>query len=217
KVTRYLTERSMLGYTGSGGLISPFVGYNPYLLVSHRWAGLDSETGDPMGYVRGEISKDYRELLRNPGGEQVIHGPARVPYVGNIINSVTYKQLALSFNITWRMGHYTRLSSVNYGNLFATGDPHIDYLRRWQKPGDEKYTDVPSLVYPNPSVNRDSFYGNAEINVINSSSIRFTDIRLSYDFAIPRLATKLRLYGYLSNLNVMLWKANDKGIDPEYP
>jgi TonB-linked outer membrane protein, SusC/RagA family len=217
KVTRYLTERSMLGYASSGGLISPFVGYNPYLLVSHRWAGLDPETGDPMGYVGGEISKDYRELLRNPGEEQVIHGPALPPFFGNIINTLTYKQLALSFNITWRMGHYTRLSSVNYGNLFATGNPHIDYLRRWQTPGDEKYTDVPSLVYPNPSVNRDSFYGDAEVNVINSSSIRFTDIRLSYDFTIPRLATNLRLYGYLSNLNVMLWKANDKGIDPEYP
>src|SRR3546814_9158664 len=79
KVTKYLLDQNTAGYFSDGGSIYPIEGYHPYLVVSYPWAGLDPETGDPMGYLDGAISKDYRELMNNHLSSQVLHGPAVEP------------------------------------------------------------------------------------------------------------------------------------------
>ncbi len=221
ELTRYLLPPTTNGYVSTGANLFPIVGRNPYSLVSYRWAGLDPATGDPRGYINKQVSNDYAALVQTPLSDQVVDGPALPPFFGNMLNTFSWKGLSLSTNITYRLGYYFRRNTIAYGSLFSTGNGHSDYLKRWQKPGDEQFTNVPSMIYPNPSVARDQFYTSSEITVEKGDHIRLDDIRLSYNFnkrADSRLFfNRLQLYTYITNLHVLIWKANKAGLDPDAP
>jgi hypothetical protein len=222
KLTRVLSNPNTKGFTSSGEAIVPLVGYNPYSIVSYNWAGLDGQTGNPMGYVNGTKSMDYNAIVTNtPLSDQVIHGSALPPVFGNWLHEVSYKNLSLSFNIIYRLGHYFRNNTISYGTLFSSLDGHVDYRRRWQRPGDEAFTQVPSAIYPNPSAARDAFYTKSELTVSKAGFVRLNDIRLSYTMKINKGVFKLinnwQLFAYATNLNTLLWKAEKNIKDPEYP
>jgi hypothetical protein len=96
---------------------------------------------------------------------------------------------------------------------------HPDYIRRWQHPGDEKHTNVPSMEAMPGNQSEDQFYQNSEVLVVKGDHIRLQDIQLSYDWgkqSHPRLPVQLiRFYLYANNLGI-LWKANHNGFDPDY-
>lgn len=211
KVGRLLSTPPDNGFVTDGSSINALPGYNPYLVVSYKWAGLDPATGDPQGYVDGHVSKDYEALTQRPISEQVIHGSALPSVAGNLLNTFTWKGISLSANITYKLGYYFRRSTIAYGSLFASGTGHSDYLKRWRQPGDEQFTNVPSMIYPNPSFLRDNFYTNSDITVEKGDHIRLEDIRLSYRYR------NYQVYAYMSNLNALIWKANKAGLDPDAP
>src|SRR5690606_21906825 len=123
-----------------------------------------------------------------------------------------------SLNIAYKAGYYFRASSVNYSNLFGSYIMHSDFSRRWQQPGDESKTTVPSMVYP-ADYNRDLFYGYSEALVHRGDHIRLQDIQLGYTFSKRNWTSlpfsNVQLYGYANNLGV-LWEANDVGLDPDF-
>ena len=209
EVTDYFATR-VDGFISDGRSIQPMVGKHPYAIISYRWAGLDSETGNPVGNLNGDPSSDYNALTRQPISEQVYSGSSSPLYFGNLMNSVQHKDLSLSFNIMYRLGHYFRRPSLSYTDTYSSGTIHPEFLDRWQQPGDEMRTNVPSMIYPNPTASRDRFYNNADINVEEASHIRLSDIRVDYRMK------NITVYSYLSNLNVLLWKASKQPLDPEY-
>ncbi len=96
---------------------------------------------------------------------------------------------------------------------------HADYAQRWQKPGDEVNTDVPSFVYPYPTNNlRDLFYNQSTVLVEKGDHIRLQYINLSYSLGkkiLNRLSMKsFQVSLYINNVGI-LWRANDKDIDPD--
>ncbi len=92
----------------------------------------------------------------------------------------------------------------------------IEYNDRWQKPGDEQYTNVPSAVTSSNNMNRDNFYYYSSVNVLKGDHIRLQEINLGYTFIRkkPAVSGTPRLYANISNLGI-IWRANDKGVDPE--
>jgi hypothetical protein len=94
---------------------------------------------------------------------------------------------------------------------------YSDYSQRWQKPGDEAVTYVPSLVYPSNN-NRNTFYQNASVLVEKADHIRLRDVSLSYTFLKSQYRKlpfeKAECYLYISNLGI-LWRANTSGLDPD--
>lgn len=217
KVTRNLAPPSTDGYAGDGKIIFPLLGYNPYLVTSYKWAGLDPLTGDPQGYLNGTLSKDYNAMRSNSIDQQIIHGAALPPVFGTIRNTVEWKGVTLAVNIIYKFGHYVRKPSLNYTSLFQSAKGYPEYEQRWQQPGDETKTNVPSMIYPAVSL-RDNFYNNAEINVINAGHVRLKDIYCSYDLPLPKnqkLLSSAQLYLFSSQLNILLWKANKNNLDPE--
>ena len=148
------------------------------------------------------------------------HGPALPTYFGNVLNTFSWRNISLSANITYRLGYYFRRNTIAYNTLFASGAGHSDYVQRWQQPGDEKYTNVPSLVYPNPAY-RDQFYTNSSITVEKGDHVRWEDVRLSYTLKkgmnSRTLFSQLQFYTYITNLNILIWKANKAGLDPDFP
>jgi hypothetical protein len=210
KVTRYLPSfASKGGYAGFSNFITPIAGYDPYALISFKWAGLDPQTGDPMGYIGGVLSKDYTKLTTpQTFDELVIEGTTRAPYFGNLIQTLAWKGLSLSANISGRFGYYFRRSSLNYTSFFNSWQGNVEYEDRWQKPGDELLTNVPSMVYPSITA-RDNFYNNSEATVEKGDVIRVQDIRLGFEYK------KINTWLQVNNAGI-LWRANHLGLDPEY-
>ncbi|POY36273.1 SusC/RagA family TonB-linked outer membrane protein [Solitalea longa] len=219
KITHYTKEDLAYNYTAlsTGIAIFPMQGRPVYSVYSYRFAGLDTQSGDPMGYVNGEKSTDYASILNTKPEELIYNGPARPTYQGALRNTFGYKQFQLSFNIGYKLGYFFRRNSISYSQLAATWSGHSDYALRWQQAGDEQRTSVPS-VSGVLNASRDDFYLKSEALVENGSHIRLQDINLSYTLdrkRVPGLPfQQLQLYVYMNNVGI-LWRANDQGIDPD--
>lgn len=228
EITRYDVKPAFASYMADASLTGSLSSYSPtpgkplFGVYSRRWAGLDPATGNPMGYVNGQPSMNYSALNSSSGqtvDSLVFHGRALPPVYGAIRNTISYKGFSVSGNITYRFGYFFRGSSLDYSNFFNKGISHSDYTLRWQKPGDEAFTHVPSLPAVSNSA-RDNFYRNSEVLVEKGDHIRLQDISFSYSLSkkqFGRLPVQNALfYIYLNNAS-LLWRANDKGIDPDFP
>jgi hypothetical protein len=104
---------------------------------------------------------------------------------------------------------------------FNTENISSAFADRWKQPGDELTTNIPSYV-SNPTVSATrreiDYYTNGDINVVSASYIKMRDITLTY--SLPQFLVRkinvdaITLRAQVSNL--MLWKANKDGIDPEF-
>jgi len=213
--TKFTSTTAHLQFSGN----VPTEGKPLYGIYSYRWAGLEPSTGDPLGYLEGEPSSDYTGILNATTLEKLIyHGSARPVIFGAFRNTLSWKQLSLSFNISYRLKYFFRQSSVQYGNNLGLLSGHGDYANRWKQPGDETSTHIPSEPKMT-SVNRDSFYAYSEVLVERGDHIRLRDFRLALD-CNDRLTKKLsvgsiQLFIYANNLGI-LWKATSSGWDPDY-
>ncbi|HUX84881.1 MAG TPA: SusC/RagA family TonB-linked outer membrane protein, partial [Chitinophagaceae bacterium] len=221
-VSRYQEQASAVVYVehASGSLIVPLQGRPVYSLFSYRWGGLDHNTGDPQGYYQGQLSKDWVDIVNNtPADSLVYDGPARPPVFGSVLNQFSWKGFTLSADISFEFGFYFRKNSIDYSSLLTGQGGNPDYDARWQKPGDEAFTNVPSIPSSlNPS--RDILYLYSQALVEKGDNIRFRDISLAYDLdqaQWKRLPFRhIQIYGYLNNVG-LIWKANKVGLDPDFP
>lgn len=217
-VTKYLQKLTTVQNYVAGGDDSPIEGRSLFAIYSYRWAGLNA-SGNPQGYLNGEISTDWA-AIQNSGNlnDMVYNGPANPTTFGSLLNTFTFRQLSLSFNIIYKFGYYFRRPSLNYNILLGLqrlGDK--EFAQRWQVPGDEAKTNVPAMIYPT-NTSRDSFYQNSQIMVEKGDNIRLQDIQLSYRFVQTKYKSlpfrSLEVYTYINNLGI-LWRANNLGIDPD--
>ncbi len=216
-VTTYKVQHpNISSYTlGSPPMVSKPVS----AIYSYKWGGLDPATGDPIGYVNKTQSQNYADIVNSTDFNDIVyHGPGTPTYFGSLRNTITWKQFSCSFNITYKLGYYFRRTSIEYRNLFSRSSiGHSDFEKRWQKAGDEAFTDVPSMIYP-ANANRDQFYQYSEVLVEKGNHVRLQDIQLNYDhdFSHQKSILKtLRFYAYATNLGI-IWRSNNLGIDPDH-
>jgi hypothetical protein len=192
--------------------VSAIEGKPVYALYNYRWMGLDPANGDPHGWLNGAVSKNYSSITG--AGTQlddlVYVGPTLPTVVVSLANTVSWKNVSLTFNIAGKFGNYFQRSSVDYTQLITFRNGHSDYSQRWQNPGDEVRTNVPSLVYPNNS-QRNVFYSNSEVLATKADFIKLRYVTVSYTMKKPAI----QFYINANNLGI-LWRANEYGIDPEY-
>lgn len=218
KITEY-EQASSLGrnYINNGVGVVPIVGKPLYSIYAYKWAGLDRETGDPLGMLDGLETKDYSAILSGTSIEDLAYFGSAVPtHTGSVVNTFSYKNISLSFMLLYRLGHYYREASLQYGRLYADWFGHPDYTQRWQEPGDESRTSVPSAIYPADS-NRDTFYAGSQAHVKKGDNIRLQDIKLAYN--VSPMLSKYRIraaqvFAHARNLG-MIWAANGKVSDPD--
>ena len=220
KITDYKVQQSAIWYYCDPQYISPIKGKPLYSIYSLKWMGLDHNTGDPQGYFNKAISTNYNTIINSSDPTDLIYrGPANPVYFGSLRNNFSYKRVELSFAITWKMGYYFRRPSINYYNLFyGPGPGHPDYEKRWQQPGDENFTSVPSRTYTE-SASRSTFYSYSDVLIEKGDHIRLQDVQLSYQVNKSEIRwmpiNQFRIYMYANNLGI-LWRANHYGIDPDY-
>ncbi|WP_316847114.1 SusC/RagA family TonB-linked outer membrane protein [Pedobacter psychrodurus] len=224
RVTQYyLSSLQGSNFIGTSSLIgiSGLTGKPVHGIFSYRWGGLDPATGDPRGFVAGQVSKDYTKLTgaSTQLSDLVYHGSALPTTFGSIGNSFTFKDLTLDIRLMYKLGYFFFRPSIAYSTLYSSGIGLNEYSSRWQKPGDEALTNVPGAIYPSNSA-RDAFYNGAEVNVLKGDHLRLQYITLSYDLKSKGLVKlnikKINLYASANNLGI-IWRANKEHIDPEYP
>ncbi len=219
EVSKYLVKSGTSNYLqfGVGGGV-PLEGRPLYSIYSYGWNGLDPQTGNPLGYLNNVPSMDYARIISTSTPETInFNGSSKPLFFGAIRNTWSYRSLSASLNITYRLGYYFRKNSVSYGNTNGLGT-HGDYSKRWQKPGDELITNVPSIPVSGNS-SRDNFYLYSDVLVGKGDHIRIQDVNITYDLAKLKIrGVKLQqaqVYCYANNLG-LLWKANQAGTDPDY-
>jgi TonB-linked SusC/RagA family outer membrane protein len=220
KVSSYKgLEGPIYSYLNADGL-HPLEGRPLSSVYAYPWAGLDAE-GNPLGLVNGKASNDYGAILNSTSPANLKYkGPANPPLFGFLRNTFTYKELSISFNIGYKFGYYFRRPSLDYNKLMGFGDAigQADYNKRWKKQGDERITNVPSLVYPT-NYSRNDFYTFSEILLEKADHIRLQDIQLSYEWKSLRITSltlsSVKLWLYINNLGI-IWRANHYRIDPDF-
>lgn len=198
-------------------------GYQPFTLFAYRYAGLD-DTGDPQIYLAdGTITKAPAAAKVS---DLVDMGSTQPLATGGFINNFRYRNFNLNINMIYNFGFVLRrdVNELYTGRItarsFITGGIHSDFLQRWQQKGDEAITDIPAY---DPVSNRAArtdlnYYTAADINVIKGDYVKLRDLTLSYDLP-ENIAGRIHAQGISLRVqlsNVMLWKANDYGIDPEF-
>jgi hypothetical protein len=132
---------------------------------------------------------------------------------------VSWKGLSLTARVTYKFGYYFRRESIVYNNLVTQRRGHGDYGLRWQKPGDEKFTAVPSFIYPGNTL-RDQFYTLSEALATKGDHIRLQYINLNYQLTKQKFRKlpfdQLTMYAVLNNVGI-LWRANKQQLDPDAP
>jgi len=205
-------------YVG-GSILNPIEGRPASQLISYKWNGLDPETGSPVGMLAGKPSMDYSAIFNDTIlSDLEFKGSSMPTMVGNLSNNFHFKGFFLDINIMYKLGYYFFRPSVQYTGLFMNGIAHSDFGKRWRQPGDEKNTNVPSMIYPD-IYGRDMLYQYSSTLVTKGDYIRLQYINLGYDFLYGQKKKgrfkDLNVYLNIANLG-LIWKANKYGIDPDY-
>ncbi|UYQ91425.1 SusC/RagA family TonB-linked outer membrane protein [Chitinophaga horti] len=215
-----------------------FPGYSAYALFAYNYAGLDA-MGDPMiSRADGSVTKARNVSVP---ADIAYKGTSQPPVSGGLTNTFSYKGFSLGLNAVFNLGHKMRRDVGNFytGRLIGTnalgliagrytsainlnqGNIHTIFNERWKQPGDELLTNVPAYV-SNTSLStsrRDiGYFINGDLNVLDASYVKMRDITLSYSLP-QRLVNNLKVGSITLRTqvsNVMLWKANKYGIDPEF-
>lgn len=217
----YLDTVSSFYSPSMGQTIFPVVGKDLYGISSYRWAGLDPTNGNPQALYNGLPSSDYNAVVRSYKDPSTLeyHGSSQPRFWGTVIPHIAVSRFSLDFALQYKFAYYVYRPSLSYDQLFNNSIGNADYIYRWQKPGDETKTNVPSMVYPNPSY-RDALYNLSDINVLNASQVRLQFVRLEYEIPKPRTVVlenwHARVYLNVSDVG-LLWKKNNMGVDPDFP
>ncbi|MCY4780785.1 SusC/RagA family TonB-linked outer membrane protein [Sphingobacterium sp. UT-1RO-CII-1] len=221
------TTNKVINYKGNDAVMTssyltssnvlPIVGESKDIVLATKWFGLNAENGQPYVLYDGEFSQDYVAYFNSLSVADFLRVGVKVPPLyGSLRNTFSYKKFTLDFLLSWKSNYvFKRTSSGSESNGLIY---HMDFLDRWQKSGDEKYTYIPAKTKTGEVLSYSGLiYNHSEILVTRGDHIRLQDINLSY--TLPRSATggfvEMRLFAYARNLGI-LWKANKQGIDPDF-
>lgn len=199
---------------------NPVLGKPLYGIYAYKWMGLDPNNGDPQGSYNDRPSRDWGAIYDSTLlKDMIFKGPGQPTIFGSIRNTLTLGPFALSLNISYKLGYYFRKPALSYNDLLNNWRGIDAYYRRWQKTGDEKFTNVPSVSFANNAA-RDLFYANSAVMVDKADNIRLEDAGLTFEKDNLHWSTlhlrRLKLYMYISNVGT-IWKANKNGPEPRYP
>lgn len=220
KITKYLDLNIPFSdrYFPSNGYSPPHERKSRDIIYALPWNGLNDK-GNPIIYIDGEVSEEFTRYYSQLELDDVIDAGVIAPlYTASSMNEFGYKNISLSFLISFKGGHKFRRSSINYVNLYNGGSGHLDYYKRWQREGDEFSTNIPSMpaiTALNPQ--RERIYSHSEGLIEKGDHIRLQDINISYGF--PRIGKgemNLKLFFLVSNVGI-IWKSSQYDIDPDYP
>lgn len=198
---------------------------------SYSFAGLSAETGYP---TFNNMEFETPDKAIDPTTFLVYTGERNPYFTGGLNTRVRYKNLTLGADFSLLVGSKKRLPNP-YEN-FANGkipDPYNNLSKtlnkRWKKPGDEQYTNIPALYtavddsynMDLPDGTRESIYSmwaNSDALIADASFLRCTQLSLSWNMARELCAkfgaTSFSISANVNNVFVIASKRFN-GFDPE--
>ncbi|MBS7155487.1 MAG: SusC/RagA family TonB-linked outer membrane protein [Sanguibacteroides justesenii] len=192
------TEAVSGGFNKEGYPVSSFWAF--------RFKGLNPENGAPMIDFTGANTEsaelDVTQYMKHAG-------KLEADFTAGLSTSFRFKNLFLSANFYLSTGNQKFLASPYSEKLFASGANTMaseyqnlssQLVNRWRKPGDENFTNIPSLPNPETSAALRPFYNKyttiypydawaySDIRVADAWYLRCNNISLSYQ--VPREWTK---------------------------
>ncbi len=192
----------------------PVVGKSLDQNYAWKSGGLDPATGELLA---PDGTKEYTAYLNNAKIDDLVDmGLKFPPYAGVFRNTFSYGNFSLSASMDYKFGFYFKRNTINYSQLFSSGVGHMDYLKRWQVPGDENVTSVP--VFPaDKNLSRDGLYVNSALMYEKGDFLRLADLQFSYRTFLGFLKNKeCRLFATVRNV-AWIYRANALGLIPDMP
>jgi TonB-dependent SusC/RagA subfamily outer membrane receptor len=221
RISRYLVSPGTVGSYLREGQINPIVGRPLYPVYGLPTAGPDPRTGQLQALVDGHPSLNYSEVLSSTDLNKrlLYYGSAIPTYYGNLYQEISWKGISVAASVRYKFGYFIRATSINYSQLAMYNLGHKDYAIRWQKPGDELATQVPSFIYPFNTL-MDYYDQYADTHIERGDHIRLQNVRVAYQ--VPPVILKkgneinINLFFSIDELGI-IWRKNKKDIDPDYP
>lgn len=203
-------------------------------LYSIPFDGLNSKYGFPTYLNKDGVNTTYIRLQDDETDFLTYHAPVDPTLTGGFYNKFDYSNFTLSVLFTFAKGNYVRKQptfTASYSDMYSMSK---DMYNRWMMPGDEIFTNVPSLLDPLSITNgvRDenggvvnaiypyNLYNYSTENVAKGDFIRLKNVSLSY--SLPKSFVNRLKLGYVSmslvGNNIALLYADKKlnGADPEF-
>ncbi|MDE7074501.1 MAG: TonB-dependent receptor, partial [Odoribacter sp.] len=197
---------------------------------SYSFAGLDPENGAPLF---NNMDVDKETAKSDPTTVLVYSGSSEPDFTGGLNLGIRYKSVTLSSSFALLLGGYKRLSNPysKFPNGVRLPEASVnlsrELLKRWQKTGDEKHTDIPALLTGGYTMETPfegaaniitALYKNSDALVVSSSFLRCRNLSLNWQMS-KTLTERLRLSSFnvsasVSNLFVVASKRYH-GFDPE--
>lgn len=223
EITNLENQPSIFGLTGADG--GALQGYAHRGLFSIDFQGLDAANGSPLFINEDGVLSNDIYLQSNVVKYLKYEGPVDPTYTGGFSNNFKYKNFSLSTLITFAAGNKVRLNpafKTSYTDLDAMPSA---FLSRWEMPGDELKTNVPSILDAAEALGFNSVYAYNNYNysterVADGGFVRMKQIILSYNVPAPfskKLGftnSSLSLVG--NNLFLIYSDKKLKGQDPEF-
>ncbi|MBS1563756.1 MAG: SusC/RagA family protein, partial [Bacteroidetes bacterium] len=200
-------------------------GYPVHSLFSIPFKGLDHNTGAPL-FTNEDGKTDAAVYLQSQSTSYLKYeGPVDPPINGGFSNTFHYKAFSLNIFVTYQAGNKIRLYPAFRSSYADIDAMPKEFLDRWVLPGDEKYTNVPSILdaYAQTTLGGAYPYNNYNYSterVAKGDFVRLKTVSLAWQ--VP--AGLLKRSG-LSNASVTLATTNPwliysddklKGQDPEF-
>lgn len=158
----------------------PRVGVPYNAIYGFKWAGL-SKDGAPRVYdAEGNIVEGMQPTEVKDA--QYI-GTSTPITTGSFGTSLRYRNFTLSMLFLYEGGHMMRNSNLplwsGYGGWVST-----EIANRWQKPGDEAFTDIPRIntaETPTYGWDNDNMYARSSVTVVKADNLRMRNLSLSYE------------------------------------
>ena len=188
--------------------------YRTYYL--REYAGVDVQTGEPLYYLNKKLSDGSfsKEITKDPNiANLIMLQDADPKLMGGLVNTLNYKLIDLSFNLSFTLGGWSYDNAIRY--LHDDGrDPSInksvELRRRWKQPGD--VTDVPRYVNGNAT----GGYFQSSRAIHSSDHLRLKSLTLGV--SMPNKWTSVvgiaKARAYFSGTNLLTFAAY-KQYDPE--
>lgn len=200
---------------------------------SYKFVGLSSEDGGPVFEDWEDRQNELMNLDNYEAYTKVLvpSGKREADVTGSINNTFTYKQWRLGITLTYAFGAKTRLFRLFdgfTGGYSSEANVRRDLLDRWQRPGDEAWTDIPSVMgsgnpsywqyanhwsssdlYKGPkfSPNAWTMYDYSTARVVSADYVKLQNLSLTYEFD-KKMLRKMhlgRLALTLSAINLHTW------------
>lgn len=223
KITNYRTNENVLLSEYFHAIAPPDVGRSRDVVYAVPWNGLSPQTGLPVVFIDGESTGDYQTYYQQYLEPDMLNvaGTSVPTWYGSLRNTFSWKGFEASAMLTWKSGYVFRRASMDPSDEYAE-NYHMDYYKRWEKPGDERHTNVPRHIPQEETgqyIGAGPVYRYSEALITKGDHIRLQDVSFSYRLSGRLLDAMpiggVRVYGYARNLGI-LWRANREGIDPDF-